>query len=159
MRVLISTASQITFVVLPGGCPPGTNGTENGLTCTQSRGGTFDLLRSSSWRVFGNFSMDLEFNLGYNDPATYGLDTVALGDDNFTGAPTMSSHVVAGFETFDFYTGIFGLGHQPTNFTNSSNTSDLSGDITYPSFLGTLKASDLIPSLSWAYTAGAPYRK
>ena len=70
----------------------------------------------------------------------------------------MNSQVVAGLETYDFYTGIFGLGDQPANFTHSSNTHNLS-DTIHPSFLETLKASGLIPSLSWAYTAGAPYRK
>ena len=103
--------------------------------------------------------MDLELNLGYNDQATYGLDTVALGDKVFTGAPTINAQVLAGLETYDFYTGVFGLGSQPANFTKSSDAFNLSGDMTYPSFLETLKASSLIPSLSWAYTAGAPYRK
>ena len=103
--------------------------------------------------------MDIELNLGYNDPASYGLDTVALGDNSFTEAPTINAQVVAGLETYDFYTGIFGLGHQPANFTNSSDNENLSGNIKYPSFLETFKASGMIPSLSWAYTAGAPYRK
>ena len=71
----------------------------------------------------------------------------------------MTSQIVAGLETHDFYNGIFGLGDQPANFTKPSDRYNLSGIITYPSFLTTLKASGLIPSLSWAYTAGAPYRK
>ena len=103
--------------------------------------------------------MNIELNLDYNDSATYGLDTVALGDITFTEAPTIKGQLVAGLATNDFYIGIFGLGHQPVNSTNSSDSQNLSGDITYPSFLETLKSSGMIPSLSWAYTAGAPYRK
>ena len=158
VRVLISTASVCTWVILPGGCPPGAPGLEHDHTCTQSRGGTFAPSRSSSWREVGNYSLNLELNLGYNDPGTYGLDTVALGVNNFPEAPTMNAQVVAGLETYDFYIGMFGLRHQSANFTNSSDPYNLSGDTTYPSFLETLKASSLIPSLSWAYTAGAPYR-
>ena len=71
----------------------------------------------------------------------------------------MNAKVVAGLETYDFYTGMLGLGNQPGYFEASPNSGTSSGDIQYPSFLETLKASSLIPSLSWAYTAGAPYRK
>ena len=101
----------------------------------------------------------MELNLGYDDPATYGLDTVALGDGTFTGAPTLNAQIVAGLETYDFYTGMFGLGNGSASFMTSRNSSNLNGSLTYPTFLETLKASSMIPSLSWAYTAGAPYRK
>lgn len=50
----------------------------------------------------------------------------------------------------DFFLGMFGLGPRPTNYTNSDNPQ--------PSFLWSLKNQSLIPSLSWGYTAGAPYR-
>ncbi|KAM0804566.1 aspartic peptidase domain-containing protein [Usnea florida] len=158
VRVLVSTTSHVTFVILPGGCPPEKNGTGNGLNCTQSRGGTFNPLRSSSWKGFGNYPLDIELNLGYNDLATFGLDTITLGDKNSTGGLTMKSQVVAGLETHDFYTGMFGLGHQSANYTYSANPYNLSADISNPSLLEYLKSSSLIPSLSWGYNAGAPYR-
>ena len=158
VRVLISTASFCTWVVLPGGCPPGIPGTGGNTTCTQSRGGTFGPSRSSSWKGIGTYSLGIEQNLGIDDNATYGLDTVALGDDNSTGTPTLKAQVVAGFATMDFFTGMFGLRNQPAIFLKSPGPYNLSGNVTYPSFLETLKASNLIPSLSWAYTAGAPYR-
>lgn len=157
MRVFISTATFNTGVVIPGRCPSGVPGISHDLNCSQSRGGLFDPSHSSSWSGFGNFSLDKEENLGYDAAASYGLDTITLGSSNLTSGPTLKSQVVAGWET-SFYIGMFGLGIQPTNFTASSlmNTSNT---FSHPSFLGSLKASKLIPSLSWAYTAGAPYRK
>ncbi len=96
--------------------------------------------------------MGLERDLGGNNlTATYGTDTVALGFTNAVGGPVLQSQLVAGFETPQYYTGLFGLGHQPINLTNFTDT--------YQSFLTILKTTKLIPSLSWAYTAGAKYSK
>ena len=50
-----------------------------------------------------------------------------------------------------YYMGLFGLNHQATNFTNFASQR--------ASYLMTLKQQGLIPSLSWAYTAGAQYSK
>lgn len=158
VRVLISTASEATWVVLPGGCPPNTPGITSLLTCSQSRGELFDTSGSNTWSALGNYSLGLELNLGYNDPATYGLDTVALGLSNATRGPILQGQVVAGLESYDFYTGLFGLGDQPTNFTASHDQSNLTGTVPHSSFLTTMKSENLIPSLSWAYTAGANYR-
>lgn len=90
-------------------------------------------------------------NLGYSDNATYGLDTLALGLSNATGSPLIKSQVVAAFATDDYYIGLFGLGHQGVNFSEYSDP--------VPTFLTTLKKQDMIPSLSWGYTAGAIYRE
>lgn len=96
--------------------------------------------------------MGLEASLGYGDlSATYGLDTVALGFSDSIGGPTLQSQVVGGLETDDYYMGMFGLNDQGTNLTNLTDT--------HQSFLTTMKMKDLIPSRSWAYTAGAPYRE
>ncbi len=122
------------------------------MTCAQSRGGLFDISQSTSWRYLGNYTIGLERDLRGNDlTATYGTDTVALGFTNATGEPVLQSQLVAGFETPQYYTGLFGLGHQPTNLTTFTDS--------YQSFLTILKATNLIPSLSWAYTAGAKYSK
>ena len=50
----------------------------------------------------------------------------------------------------DFSFGQLGLGPKPTNFSDFNNPSE--------SFLRTLRNKSLIPSLSFGYTAGAPYR-
>ncbi|CAG8984221.1 hypothetical protein HYALB_00004204 [Hymenoscyphus albidus] len=47
--------------------------------------------------------------------------------------------------------GIFGLGTQPVNYTDLGNFSA-------PSYFSSLKVQNLIPSLSWSYTAGAKYQ-
>ena len=106
---------------------------------------------SSSWSLTGNYSMGLEMNLGYSDNATYGLDTLALGLSNANGSPQIESQVVAAFETDDYYVGLFGLGHQGVNFSEYSTPN--------ATFLATLKEQNMIPSLSWGYTAGAIYRE
>ena len=95
--------------------------------------------------------MALETNIGYKDNGTYGLDTVALGFSNTTGEPWLESHLISEVETIDFPLGLFGLGRQQTNLS--------AFDDGYPSFLTRLKTRNMIPSLSWSYTAGAQYRR
>ena len=146
MRVLPSTAGQATFVVSTLGCPA----TEP-ANCTQTRGGTFDSSKSKSWKSIGNYTLGLEQNLGYNETATYGFDALALGLSDAIGSSTLQTQVIADIETDDYYMGIFGLGHQPYNFTNFQDP--------HPSFLTTMRNKNWIPSLSWAYTAGAKYSK
>lgn len=146
MRVLPSTAGAATFVVSPLGCPA----TEP-ANCTQTRGGTFDSSKSKSWKTIGNYSLGLEQNLGYNELSTYGFDALALGLTEAIGSSTLQSQVIADIETDDYYMGIFGLSNQPYNFTNFQDP--------HPSFLTTMRNKNWIPSLSWAYTAGAKYRK
>ena len=157
--MLISTASEATWVILPQGCPPDIPGIEPSLTCSGSRGEIFDISGSKTWSVLGNYSLGIEANLGYTDIGDYGLDTVALGFTNATSGPTLQGQVVAGLASYDYYTGLFGLGDQPVNFTASNDINNLTGTIPHPSFLATLKNQNLIPSLSWAYTAGAIYRE
>lgn len=143
-RVLVSTAGQATWVVLPDGC--------KAPICAPSlRGGTFNINESQTWNGTGNYSLGIELNLNYSYVGAYGLDTVALGFSSSNGGPPLDSQVVAGIETNSYYMGMFGLGPQPTNFTNFSEP--------HPSFLSTLKSKNLIPSLSWGYTAGAHYRE
>ena len=149
VRVLPSTAGQQTWVVSPGGCP--NNGTSPSSFCSQARGGLFDPAQSETWKPFGNYSVDLEVYLGYDYSAPLGLDTLALGVSDPIGGPTVQSQVVSALAPYSFYLGVFGLGHQGTNISNFTDP--------HPTFLTSLKNENLIPSLSWAYTAGAPYRK
>lgn len=144
VRVLISTAGQATGVVIVDGCPSKTT------DCEESRGGLFNPNSSNTWKPQGNYTLGLEANNGYGDiTAMYGYDTLSLGLSKATGGPSLKSQVVAGLVSQDFKLGLFGLGNQPTNFTGL--------DDSHPSFLTNLKAKNLIPSLSWSYTAGAYY--
>lgn len=151
LRVLPSTAGQQTWVVSPQGCLSTNNGTSVIPPCSQARGGLFDAAHSSSWHSLGNFTLGLELGLENNDSALYGLDTVALGFSDSFGGPVVESQVVAALATDDYYLGVFGLGHQGTNISNFSDP--------HPSFISAMKNQSLIPSLSWAYTAGAKYRQ
>ena len=135
----------------PQGCPPGRSGTSPSSSCNQSRGGLFGPTQSSSWQALGSYSLGLELNLGYNETAPYGFDTVALGFDNSIGGPTVDSQVISALATDDYYLGVFGLGHQGTNISNFTEPR--------PSFLNVMHNKSMIPSLSWAYTAGAQYRE
>ncbi|KAL9632972.1 MAG: hypothetical protein Q9204_003587 [Flavoplaca sp. TL-2023a] len=95
------------------------------------------------------FSTGLEENLGYSTNGKYGYDTVALGWPGSDG-PSLDHQIVAGIAAKEFYLGHFGLNPRPSNFTNFSDP--------VPSYLSSLKDQSMIPSLSWAYTAGNQYR-
>ena len=147
MRVLISTAGTNTWVVASQVCgKPG-----SAPDCVSARGQTFNVNASTSWKQNGGFRLGPnEWNLGYNAPAVFGLDSLSLGESNATGGPTLSNQTVALMGTNSFYIGSFGLSNQPTNFTSLSNSE--------PSFLTSLRSKGLMPSVSWGYTAGAAYR-
>ena len=149
VKVLISTASYQTLVVAPEGCtssdPP---------NCASSRGGEFVSSLSSTWRINnitanGTFTLELENNLGYSGNGDYGFDTVGTGWQG-SGTPSLAQQIVGKIATKEFYLGIFGLDPRPTNFTNFNDP--------VPSYMATLKERNIIPSISWGYTAGNQYR-
>ncbi|KAL8785603.1 MAG: hypothetical protein Q9213_003257 [Squamulea squamosa] len=74
-----------------------------------------------------------------------------LGSTDDNGGPSLDGQIVAAISGYEYVLGTFGLGQQPTNLTNFTNP--------HPSFLTNLYNRNLIPSLSWSYTAGAPYRE
>ena len=142
---MISTAGSATWVVLPEGCP--VDGPSN---CGDLRGSLFKINASSTWSFNNYYELQLESNIGYTGSGGFGFDTVGIGWQG-SGGPVLEHQVVAGIATEDFWLGLFGLTPRPTNFTDFNNPQ--------PSFMETLKNKSLIPSLSWAYTAGAQYRR
>ena len=149
VKVLISTASYQTLVVVPEGCtssdPP---------NCASSRGGEFVSSLSSTWQINnitanGTFSLELEGNLGYSGNGDYGFDTVGMSWQG-SETPSLEQQIVGRIATKEFYLGIFGLDPKPTNFTNFNNP--------VASYMATLKERNMIPSISWGYTAGNQYR-
>lgn len=145
-RVLISTAGYNSWVVMP---QPGCNSSTN--DCANSRGSLFSPNQSSTWKDRGLYAFDLEQNLNYSTNGDFGFDTVGLGLQPSSG-PTLENQVVAGFlNNLDYYLGIFGVAPWPTNLTNFSSPE--------PSFMTTLRSKNLIPSLTYSYTAGAKYSK
>ena len=66
------------------------------------------------------------------------------------GLPTLSAQVITGIATDDFWLGSLGLSPVSMNFTGFNAP--------VPSLVGNLTKNKIIPSASWAYTAGASYR-
>lgn len=114
---------------------------------------------SSSWTTRGletgtngaiySLSTFAERNLGLGGNGSYGYDTVRLGLPG-SALPSLEKQVVAGIWTNDFFLGTLGLSPVPFNFTSLEDPQ--------PSMLRTLRNQSLIPSTSWAYTAGAYYQ-
>jgi hypothetical protein len=105
---------------------------------------------SKTWQGEGNFTLGIQANLGYgSDNGVFGLEVVGLGIATNPNV-TFSSQVIGGIVADDFYVGYFGLGTQPTNFTDFTDP--------HPSFFTALKDNAQSPSLAWSYTAGAKYR-
>ncbi len=120
--------------------------------CANLRGSLFFINQSSTWSNIGLIELGLieERKLGYSGNAQVGYDTVTLGWPG-DEAPTLLNQVVEGFATKDFYTGIIGLTPHAVNLTTLNDPK--------PSVLGTLRAEGRISSSTWAYTAGAHYKK
>ena len=144
VRVFISTATEETWVVLPLGCATGDT------PCPDARGQLFSPNASSTWSQQGYYQLDIERNLDVTGDGEYGNDTLGLGIQGSNG-PTLKNQVIGGIATDNYYLGMFGVNPKPTNFTN-----DDSGQASY---MTSLKDQNLIPSLSFGYTAGAPYRE
>ena len=132
-------------MILSQGCTP-----IDPSTCGKSRGDIFYINESSTWQDEGFYELDLELNLNYTGNGDFGYDTLSLGLLG-TGLPNMSHQVVAGIATKDFYLGSWGIAPYPTNLTTLDDPK--------PSLMSNLKGENLIPSLSYGYTAGAQYRK
>jgi hypothetical protein len=145
VRVLPSTSGYNVIVPLPGAC----NTTSDYNGCVTARAGVFDPSGSKTWQDQGLFGVGIQANLGYGKVnGDFGLDKVGLGiavDPNVTFA----NQVIGGIVADDFYIGLFGLGTQPTNFTDTSDP--------HMSFFTSLKTSSNTPSYTWSYTAGAKY--
>ena len=105
---------------------------------------------SSTWVAKGIYQLDIETDLGYTGNGDFGFDIVGLGLEN-SGGLTLANQLVAGIATEDFFLGQFGLGPKPTNLSTFEHP--------IPSYMQTLADQDLIPSLSFGYTAGAKYRE
>ncbi|KAI9707974.1 MAG: hypothetical protein M1820_004393 [Bogoriella megaspora] len=158
-RVLPSTAGQETWVPNPEGCTksdPSDCGNSRGVQPFNNQQGTGFLTNaSSSWQSMGvydlNFEENLEYetNVSYAGQGLYGFDTVGLQVEK-SGGIQIDHQVVAGIALKQFYLGIFGLGVKPANFSSYSNPQ--------AAFLPSAVEQNLIPSKSWGYTAGAPYR-
>ncbi|KAI9781470.1 MAG: hypothetical protein M1816_002357 [Peltula sp. TS41687] len=138
VSVLVSTASQETWVIGTGGC------IANDTTCRDKRGSLFNASASSTWTSVGNFELHLDPQLNFSGVGNYGYDNVALDEQII-----VPDQIVAAINSSAYLLGFMGLGVKVTNFT----------DVNKLSFLTTLAENQTrIPSRSYGYTAGAYYR-
>ncbi|KAL8789039.1 MAG: hypothetical protein Q9195_007005 [Heterodermia aff. obscurata] len=149
VQVLPSTELSQTLVIIPDGCSVSTGDPSN---CTQTRGGAYDSDKSSNWTSKNIFPINAEQNLGLthnSDNGAYGYDELALPTINGDNV-TLNQQLISGVATKDFYLGSLGLSSSPISFEDPPDTR--------PSLITSLQNANLIPSLSYAYTAGAFYR-
>ena len=118
-------------------------------TCENGRGLLFNPNSSSTWSQYGFFALGAEQNLGETGSARYGNDTVGLGIQG-SGGPSLPNQIIGAYSVDDFYLGFFGLNPASTNFTPQEKGKE--------SYMTSLKNQNLIPSLSFGYTAGNQYR-
>ncbi len=119
-------------------------------TCATARGGLFNRNTSSTWNPSGFWQLGNERNLGIFANGLYGNDTIGLGYQG-SGGPTLENQVLATIGTEQFYLGMFAVNPKRTNFSGVAEQGQAS-------YMTTLQQQNLIPSVSFGYTAGAPYR-
>ncbi|CBX93113.1 hypothetical protein IAQ61_008835 [Plenodomus lingam] len=154
-RVLPSTKGGVTYLVAPEGCLPGID--PEG--CPEARGAEifnsaqnigFQANVSTTWSAIGQYEIDLEQSLNYTSRGLFGFDRVQLGPAAAGSALALDSQVVAGIADPDYYMGILPLGTADSSFSSLGRSVD--------SLMNQLRNTSKIPSLSYAYTAGASYR-
>ena len=92
----------------------------------------------------------MEENLDIVGAGMFGNDTVSLAAPG-SGGPTLQKQTVGGIAAQQFWLGMLGVNPKPTNFTNFTTQQ--------PSYMTNLKEQDIIPSISFGYTAGNQYRE
>lgn len=108
---------------------------------------------SSTWQDQGLYELGAHKNLPdydqYYQSGDYGLDTMGVGlpVSNDYDEPGVT---VAAIASGDFYLGLLGVNRSPLNFSDF---------VPHPGYVPALRDSGKIPSLSFGYTAGAPYRE
>lgn len=156
-RVLPSTTGAETWIPITLGCEGvltnvancGTLRGANDFEGSASRG--FETNASSTWDLIGTYDLVTEQNLwgGSDNQGLYGLDTVTLEEYHSEKDAKLTSQTVAGVATAKVWLGSLGLGTAPAHFQIEN------GNI--PSLLTSMKNRNIIPSLSYGYTAGAFY--
>lgn len=154
-RVLASTKSGETHVIVPEGCIEGLDGPN----CSNLRGAEvfqssqspgYQVNMSSTWSTLGQYSVDLEDRLNYTAQGLFGFDKISLGSAVDDASLSMDRQIVAGIADLDYYMGHIPLGVPDSSFSSLSQSID--------SFIYQLRNTSRIPSLSFSYTAGAKYR-
>lgn len=105
---------------------------------------------SSTWSALGQYAIDLEQSLNYSAEGLFGYDKVALGPAAKSSSLSLDHQVVSGIAEWTYDLGFIPLGIPEQSFSSLSQSID-------PLMLQ-LRNQSKIPSVSFAYTAGAKYR-
>lgn len=105
---------------------------------------------SSTWKPNGFWQLGNECNLGISATEYFNTDTVGLGYQ-CSGGPTLQNQILADIGTEQFYLGTFAVKPKRTNYTGVVEQGQAS-------YITNLQQLNLVPSVSFGYTAGAPYR-
>ncbi|KAL9084829.1 MAG: hypothetical protein Q9165_007897 [Trypethelium subeluteriae] len=146
VELLVGTSSSETWVVDESGCNDLIN------SCPNDRGYLFNESKSMTWRQNNVYNVPYENNLGIDVTGQYGFDTVGL-DWPGSGGPSINQSVVAGIAAPDFFLG--GSQNRPQQMLYTDTNDVVSGLTRLVIYLTQLQESNLIPSLSYGYTAGA----
>jgi len=133
--------------------PQGCTAASDPNACESLRGGSptlFNINQSSTWESIGIYGFPIEKNHGYSGDAQYGYESITLGLPGENGL-MLNNMTVGAFAVLEPWLGMFGINPRNTNFSSFNDGS--------PSFITILRKNNLIPSLSFGYTAGAPYRE
>lgn len=155
-RVLPSTKGGVTYVISPEGCgqpsDPGNCASLRGADIFGSSQNTgFQVDKSSQWSAIGQYEVNLEASLNMTAQGLFGYDRVTLGPaSDASNVLSLDHQVIAAVADMDYYMGILPLGTVESSFSSLSEPQR--------SLLWNLRNSSEIPSLSYAYTAGAIYR-
>lgn len=155
-HVLPSFDGQTIYLPIDEDCmPTGFNvsncGASRGVEVFNSKAGIgFQKNASSSWDEIGIYKVRMGARYGLAGNAYFGYDTVGPSTSRSVDVPTLEKQAVASFATPDYWQGRLGLSMYSMNFTDSDRPH---------SFLSRLKEEGHIPSLSFGYQAGAPYRQ
>ena len=158
-RVLPSTRGGVTYVIPPEGC----NQPTDPANCANLRGAEifgstqntgFQVNISTQWSAIGQYEVNLESALNMTAEGLFGFDHVALaaavGAASDSNVLQLNHQVVAAVADMDYFLGLLPLGTVESSFSSLSEPQN--------SLLWNLRNSSRIPSLSYAYTAGAIYR-
>ncbi|KAJ4988990.1 eukaryotic aspartyl protease [Stagonosporopsis vannaccii] len=155
-HVLPSFDGQTVYLPIDEDCmPTGFNvsncGTSRGVEVFNSKAGIgFQKNASSTWEEIGIYKVRMGARYGLAGNAYFGYDTVGPSTSRSVDVPTLERQALASYATPDYWQGRLGLSMYPLNFTDTDRPH---------SFLSRLKEEGHIPSLSFGYQAGAPYRQ
>lgn len=156
-RILPSAATGALILPDYRGCQPDAGdpsdcGALRGVFESNSQTLGFQSDLSDTWKPIipglSLFETGLQGYLGFAANASFGHDSIGLMIQH-SGGPTLADQLVGSLKKLPFFVGFLGLNPMSINFTSFESPQR--------SFLAALKDEMKIPSLSYAYNAGAYY--